>query len=130
MKLRPYKITLVIDVDYTIAAPSKEAAEEFGWHRVHDKVDNGIDAYDFHVDVSESDDPISDVYFGDTSKLAEKHKGDPNIDGLNFEDFSNLDDEIAELIGNHNGDINLSSVTELSDSEAESLSKHEGVLYL
>jgi hypothetical protein len=70
-------------------------------------------------------------YFAETPDhlaLVEKlsqHDGDLYLAGL-----TELSDAAAESLSKHEGDLDLGSLTSLSDAAAESLSKHEGEINL
>ena len=62
-----------------------------------------------------------------TKKIAEEFL----VDWVDLEDFTELDDDAAECLSKHEGDLDLNRLTSLSDAAAEGLSKHEGYrLYL
>ncbi|MDB4723623.1 hypothetical protein OAF55_02645, partial [Akkermansiaceae bacterium] len=73
---------------------------------------------------------------GGYAELFARHKGPPMGDGwgtgnyLNFDHLTELSDADAEGLSKYQGRLHLKGLTELSDAAAESLSWHEGGLNL
>ncbi len=63
-----------------------------------------------------------------TKKIAERFLADP--DSVYLWGFTAVEDDAAESLGKHEGELQLNGLTSLSDVAAESLSKHEGILDL
>jgi hypothetical protein len=63
-----------------------------------------------------------------TKKIAERFLADP--DSVYLWGFTAVEDDAAESLGKHEGELQLNGLTSLSDVAAESLSKHEGELQL
>jgi hypothetical protein len=61
----------------------------------------------------------------DAAESLSRHEGDLDLDAL-----QTLTDAAAESLGKHNGSLYLNSLTSLSYKAAESLGKHNGELYL
>jgi len=59
-----------------------------------------------------------------TKKIAEQFLADE--DSVDLMDFTAIEDDAAESLSKHEGYLYLGGLTELSDAAAESLSKHEG----
>jgi acyl carrier protein len=63
-----------------------------------------------------------------TREIAEQYIADE--DSFDLYEFTRIDDAAAESLTKHEGDLWLNGLTELSGAAAESLTKHEGDLYL
>ena len=63
-----------------------------------------------------------------TTEIAEQFLADD--ESVDLSEFTVLDDEAAEILSRHKGDLYLDSLTSLSDAAAESLSKYKGYLSL
>ena len=63
-----------------------------------------------------------------TEEIAEQFLADE--ESVNLKEFTALDDDAAESLSKHKGDLWLNGLTSLSDAAAESLSKHEGKIVL
>ena len=64
-----------------------------------------------------------------TKEIAEQFLTDEDSVDLDYE-FTTIEDAAAESLSKHEGSLFLRGLTELSDAAAESLSKHEGNLYI
>ena len=62
-----------------------------------------------------------------TKEIVEQYLADEDVD---LEEFTELDDDVAESLSKYTGHLELNGLTSLSDAAAESLSKHEGHLSL
>ena len=51
-------------------------------------------------------------------------------DGFNIRDFTQIEDEAAEALANHDGYLDLDGLTSLSDKATEALANHKGSLDL
>ena len=63
-----------------------------------------------------------------TKEIAKQFLESVNLVALS--EFTAIEDEAAESLSKHEGDLFLDGLTSLSDAAAESLSKHEGRLRL
>lgn len=63
-----------------------------------------------------------------TAEVAQKFLADPEGVGLSLAE--SIDDDAAEMLSKHQGDLSLDGLTELSDAAVESLSRHRGGLFL